>query len=90
VIVTLDLDDRADCEAILLALAILSLDRPGWRDYLAGIAAKFSASPNITGQAKFEAFRDANADRFGDRVLRRAADPQDMLVGWSEQREKSE
>lgn len=59
------LEDQADRDAVLLALAILSLDRPGWIEYLRDIACAFG---DERGRA-FEAFRQANADRWKDRPL---------------------
>lgn len=52
--------DHADRQAIVLALAILALDRPGWIEYLKRIAARFG--PN--GDALFEEFHRFNADRW--------------------------
>lgn len=40
-----------DLQAVLLALAKLSLERPGWLDYLRGIAKTFK------GERMFESFR---------------------------------
>jgi hypothetical protein len=46
-------------QAVLLALAKLSIERPGWHWMLGKLAAKFSTSPNIEdGRMLFERFRD--------------------------------
>ncbi len=51
----------ADRDAVLLALAWLSLDRPGWFEYLRGMAAKVGG--DVVGRAAFDEFRRLNADR---------------------------
>ena len=50
--------DEADRQALLLSRAIASLDRPGWCQYLRGIAEKYS------GAELFDQFRALNADRW--------------------------
>lgn len=51
-------------QMLLLALAKLSLDRPGWHWGLGELAAKFSTAPNVEdGRAMFEAFRRLNSDQ---------------------------
>lgn len=51
---------QADRMACLLALAILSLDRPGWHNYLRGVAREM-----FDGQVEeFEELRRLNADRW--------------------------
>ena len=47
----------ADVHAVLLALAVLSLQRPGWLDYLSRIA-----RDTFQGSGTFEEFRRLNAD----------------------------
>jgi hypothetical protein len=47
--------DGPDHQAVLLALAVLSLERPGWLDYLGRIADRFN------GRGMFDGFRRANA-----------------------------
>ena len=59
--------DQADRDAVLLALAILSLDRPGWEPYLREIAGKlFFDDPRIRAAQveAFSEFRRLNADRW--------------------------
>lgn len=55
------IDEAADLQAIILALAELALSRPGWNDMLGGIAAKFSATEMFEGfkktRKKFKAER---------------------------------
>lgn len=61
-------DWQADRAAIVLALAILAIDRPGWHEMLRGIAEK-----HFNQAAAFNDFHRLNADRFqpgGDRYGR--------------------
>jgi len=52
-------------QMLLLALAKLSIERPGWYWTLGELAAKFSTAPNIeNGRELFEQFRDIH--RGGD------------------------
>jgi len=51
-----DLLDESDRQAVLLALAELSLTRPGWYNYLATVAGK------LRGREMFENFRKTSAD----------------------------
>ncbi len=53
--------DRADLDAVLLSLAICALDRPGWREYLRGIAEHLDAT---NGARLFDQFRVLNEDRW--------------------------
>lgn len=51
----LDLDE-ADRQAVLLALARLSIERPGWDEYLNGIALRIDT--NVNGRAStYDQFR---------------------------------
>jgi hypothetical protein len=64
--------DHADRDAVILALAILSLDRPGWLQYLRGIAgAIFFDDPRVLAAQveTFDEFRRLNADRWQERAL---------------------
>lgn len=61
-------------QMLLLALAKLSIERPGWHWTLGELAAKFSTAPNIEdGRELFEQFRALDAP----------------TVGWGDTREKS-
>lgn len=54
--VTIDEEDR---QMIVLALAKLSIERPGWHWTLGRLAALFSTAPDIeNGRALFEQFRE--------------------------------
>jgi len=64
--ITITIDDDRDRQALLLALAILALDRPGWDDYLADIAGKFGEN----GRTLYDEFRRLHADRFAPGALR--------------------
>jgi hypothetical protein len=55
---------KADRDACVLALAILSLDRPGWHNYLRGVAREM-----FDGLLEFDEFRRLNEDRWQDRPL---------------------
>jgi hypothetical protein len=55
------LQKDADRQAMLLALAILSLDRPGWLEYLRGVAREYF---DHDGVPVFEELRRLNADRW--------------------------
>lgn len=58
--------DQADRDAVLLALAILSLDRPGWETYLREVAGKlFYDDPRVLASQveAFDKFRELNSDR---------------------------
>ena len=57
--------EEADRQAVLLALAILALTRPGWQHYLGTIA------DELQGRDLFDTFRGLNADET-DRILARA------------------
>jgi hypothetical protein len=48
--------EEGERQAMLLALAKLSLERPGWVDYLGGLAEK------LQGRDMFEEFRRIHAD----------------------------
>lgn len=50
----------ADYQATLLALALLSIDRPGWEESIVGIVRTID-DPHA--EATYEAFREANSDR---------------------------
>lgn len=50
------IDDECDRQLILLALAVLSLQRPGWAWTLGNIAEK------LQGREMFETFRACNED----------------------------
>jgi hypothetical protein len=50
--------DESDRQLVMLALAILSLDRPGWHWTLGRLAEIYS------GREMFEEFRRLNADRW--------------------------
>jgi hypothetical protein len=70
----IEIESEGDRDALLLALAILSLDRPGWLDYLRGLAGRIGGdvtplshtkvSPGVAGEGAFDYFRRANADRW--------------------------
>lgn len=53
------LEDAADVCAIVLALAELSIARPGWTEYLRGCASQFPAVPS--GEELFEEYRRNHA-----------------------------
>lgn len=53
----LPLLDESDRQAILLALAVLALQRPGWDTYLGEIAKRFH------GREMWRQFKTYNADR---------------------------
>lgn len=51
--------DEGQRQVLLLALAKLSIERPGWAWMLGELAAKFSTAPNIEdGREMFEKFRE--------------------------------
>lgn len=50
--------DESDRQALVLAVALLALQRPGWDHYLGTIAAKLGD----TGLTLFRGFQDANRD----------------------------
>ena len=52
--------DYSDAQAVLLALALCSLDRPGWLSYLRSIAVKLAANAG----EQFDEFRRLNQDRW--------------------------
>lgn len=52
--------DGADAQAVVLSLAICSLDRPGWHDYLRSIASRLASN----AAEQFDEFRRLNADRW--------------------------
>ena len=52
--------DESDRQATLLALAELALSRPGWGQYLRGIAEK------LQGVEMFDGFKRTSADRIAD------------------------
>lgn len=54
--VTIEEEDR---QSILLALAELSLRRPGWLDHLGRVADRFG------GREMFDGFRETSADLIG-------------------------
>jgi hypothetical protein len=64
--------EESDRQAILLALALTSLQRPGWEFMLRGIAKKM-AGRHPVGPANceemYEKFRIHNADRFNHIIL---------------------
>lgn len=51
-------NQRASLQTMALALAVLSLDRPGWTLMLRGLAAELDVGD------LFDSFRALNADRF--------------------------
>lgn len=56
--------DQADRDLVLLALAILSLDRPGWLMACANAASTIGGESWVATRAAFEEFRRLNADRW--------------------------
>lgn len=56
--------DQADRDLVLLALAILSLDRPGWLQACANAASTIGGESWVATRAAFEEFRRLNADRW--------------------------
>jgi len=55
--------DEGQRQAVILALAELSIDRPGWYAMLGELAAKYSTAPQLEdGRALFEEFRRLRAD----------------------------
>jgi len=54
--------DPAERELVLLALAVLSLDRPGWYVACGALAEKFGV-PERPGLAMLDEYRRLNADR---------------------------
>jgi hypothetical protein len=66
--------DEGQRQMLLLALAKLSIERPGWHWTLGELAALFSTAPSIQdGRELFEQFRDIH--RATDAVDPHAADP---------------
>jgi hypothetical protein len=56
--------DEGERQMLLLALAKLSIERPGWHWTLGELAAKFSTAPTIEdGRAMFEQFRAIQSTR---------------------------
>jgi hypothetical protein len=55
--------DEGQRQMLLLALAKLAIDRPGWHMTLGDLAAKFSTAPHIEdGREMFERFCELNSD----------------------------
>jgi hypothetical protein len=60
------LTDKADVDLVILALAILSLDRPGWEEACRIAAGKASGAVyrEDTARHSFNEFRRLNEDRW--------------------------
>lgn len=56
--------DQADRDLLLLALATLSLDRPGWTDQCEEVAGRLGGDRWVDTRHRFEELRAANRDRW--------------------------